>query len=83
MGDGGRLDSCGGMGFDPGSGIVMRENCVDRFALACLDNGAPLTQPDAVAVPLTREQDPVGQLFYAEASAAKCARTELPADHGP
>ena len=55
MGDCGRLGRCGRLGFEPGSGIVMRKNGVDRFALACTDDGAPLTQPDAVAVPLTRE----------------------------
>ena len=81
--DGGRSGGRNGMGFQPGSGIVTREDGVDRFALARLDDGARLTQPDTVAEPLTREQNPVGLLFHAEACAAERARTELPADDGP
>ena len=46
---GGLLGGRGCMGFDPGSGIVMREDVGDRLALACPDDGTPLTQPDAVA----------------------------------
>ena len=80
--DGGRLGARGAMGFQPGAGIVVREDGFDRFALPCLDDGARLTQPDAVAEPLTREENPVGLLFHAEACAAECARTELAADDG-
>ncbi len=72
-----------GTGFDPGSGIVVREDRVDRFGLSCPDDRTRLTQPYPVAEPLPREHDPVGLLFHAESCAAERARTELPANHGP
>ena len=61
----------------------MREDCVDRFALACPGDRARLTQPDPVSKALTRELDPVGLPFHAEAGAAERAGAELPADNGP
>ncbi len=71
------------MGFNPGSGIIVRNDRVDRFGLSCPNDRTRLTQPDPVAEPLPREHDPVGLLFHAESCAAERTRTELPADHGP